>query len=459
MLKIYNTLTKKKQDFTPLEAGKVKIYVCGMTVYDYCHLGHARVLVSFDVITRYLREKGYQVIYVRNITDIDDKIIARAEQNKEDYQALTKRFITAMHEDAQQLNVLPPTHEPKATEFIPQMIQLVEKLLAKGYAYTAENGDVYYDVSRFTKYGCLAHQDLEKLAAGHRVAINEAKHNPLDFVLWKLAKPGEPNWTSPWGAGRPGWHIECSTMAMYFLGEHFDLHGGGMDLTFPHHENEIAQSSAATDKTFVNMWLHVGYLQIDKEKMSKSLGNFLTIRDVLATYSPEVVRYFLLASHYRSPLNYSADALDNARLSLERLYIALRDCESNYSWQTDSYTEKFCSAMDDDFNTPDALAILFELAREINRWKDNDKEKALQLAANLRYLSGILGICQQPVNVFLQAGADANLQSKIDVLITKREQLRLAKDWQGADRVRQELLQLGIAVEDTAQGKTIWRHT
>ena len=457
MLKIYNTLSKQKQEFVPITAGRVKLYVCGMTVYDYCHLGHARVLVAFDVITRYLQASGFQVTYVRNITDIDDKIIVRAQQQQEDYMSLTSRFIAAMHEDAYALNVLPPSHEPKATEFIGQMIQLIETLLVKGYAYIADNGDVYYKVNQFTEYGCLAHQDLEKLIAGSRVAVAEAKHSPLDFVLWKLAKPNEPHWPSPWGEGRPGWHIECSAMSMHFLGEHFDLHGGGFDLTFPHHENEIAQSKAATGKEFVNTWLHVGYLQVEKEKMSKSVGNFLTIRDVLSHYSVEVVRYFLLASHYRSPLNYSSEALNSAQGALTRLYTALRGCEVALPLLNDEFLQRFNAAMDDDFNTPDALAVLFDLARETNRMKEIDFAKAQQLAANLRHMSGVLGLCQQSPKEFLQAGIKEELQTHIEALIAQREQVRLAKDWQAADLLRQELLSMGVVLEDTSQG-TIWRH-
>lgn len=463
MLQIYNTLTQRKEIFKPLKPGKASIYVCGMTVYDFCHIGHARVLVAFDMVTRYLRSRGYEVNYVRNITDIEDKIIKRAQENNEPYTTLTDRMIHAMHEDEKTLNILPPTHEPRATEYIPQMIAMIQKLIANGYAYVAENGDVNYEVSRFKTYGQLAHQDLEKLRSGARVAVQTTKHDPLDFVLWKLAKPGEPFWESPWGAGRPGWHIECSAMSIDCLGESFDIHGGGFDLTFPHHQNEIAQSEGATGKTFVNLWMHNGFVQVDKEKMSKSLGNFFTLRDVLAKYPAEVIRYFLLASHYRSPVNYSTENLQSAQQALERFYIALRGLDVGWAEhgevqqnETNPFSQRFNEAMDDDFNTPEALAVLFDLTREVNRLHNEDKAKANMAAALLRKLGGVLGILQQNPEDFLRGGAeDAEIQ-KIENLIAQRNQARKDKNWMEADRVRDELTRLGISLEDTVQG-TIWR--
>jgi cysteinyl-tRNA synthetase len=452
MLQIYNSLTHKKEIFHPIIPGKIKMYVCGMTVYDFCHLGHARVLVSFDVIVRYLKSQGFDVTYVRNITDVDDKIINRANEAGEEISVLTDRFIRATHEDENALNVQKPTVEPRATHTIPEMIALTQKLLDKGFAYVASDGDVYYDVSQFSKYGCLAHQDLEKLRAGARVAVADAKQDALDFVLWKIAKPGEPSWESPWGAVRPGWHLECSAMAMQHLGEHFDIHGGGHDLLFPHHENEIAQSEAATGKTFVNTWMHVGFLQINKEKMSKSLGNFLTIREALASWPAEVVRYFLLASHYRSQLNYSDDSLEGARKALERFYLSLRGLDYAEPVQGTAYEERFNAAMDDDFNTPEALAVLFELAREINRLRTHNVTEASQFAALLRKLSGIFGILQQDPEAFLQ-GAD---DEQIDALVKQRVLARKNKDWAESDRLRDQLKQLGIILEDTPDD-TVWR--
>lgn len=460
MLKIYDSLTRQKNGFEPLSPKKINMYVCGMTVYDYCHLGHARVLVAFDVIVRYLRARGFEVNYVRNITDIDDKIIQRAQENKEPIETLTARFIEAMHEDERALQVLPPNHEPRATEFIPQMIHLIEKLMAKGYAYLALNGDVYYNVKHFSSYGQLSHQDLEDQQAGARVAINLEKQEAVDFVLWKKAKPGEPSWESPWGAGRPGWHIECSAMAMHFLGDSFDLHGGGADLKFPHHENEIAQSEAATDKPFVKTWMHVGYLQVNREKMSKSLGNFFTIREVLKQYPPEVIRYFLLSSHYRSQLNYSKENLESAYFALQRLYFTVRGLVSEESCDnidvTHPYFQRFCEAMDDDFNTPQALAVLFEMTHEINSLRQLDGEKARDLAKILKILAGYLGLLQEEAENFLQKGVSGELIEKIEILLAQRESARKAKDWAKADELRQALLHLGIEVEDSPQGTT-WR--
>lgn len=457
MLKIYNSISRQKEIFTPRVAGYVGLYVCGMTVYDYCHLGHARIMVCFDVITRYLRSQNYQVNYVRNITDIDDKIIVRAQENNESYEKLTDRFIRAMHEDAAALGVAAPNHEPRATNYILQMIELIQSLIANEHAYIAENGDVYYAVKQFPQYGCLSQQDLEKLRSGARVAVNDVKQDQLDFVLWKLAKPGEPSWDSPWGQGRPGWHIECSAMSMDLLGQQFDIHGGGSDLMFPHHENEIAQSEGKTGERFVNYWLHVGFLQINQEKMSKSLNNFFTIREVLAAHPAEVVRYFLAASHYRSPLNYSDESLAQAQAALTRLYTTIRGLDLNIgSLSNQSYVERFNAAMDDDFNTPEALAVLFDLAREINRVREVDLAQAQNLAATLKQLAGILGILKQDPNEFLQQGITSLPEAEIQALIKQRELARQHKNWTESDQVRDQLLQYGIVLEDTAQG-TIWR--
>ena len=471
MLEIYNSLTNRQEPFRPIEAGKVRMYVCGMTVYDYCHLGHARVLVAFDVIVRYLRSLGFAVTYTRNITDIDDKIINRAAEHGEDFQALTDRFIEAMHEDERALGVSPPDLEPRATQSMPEIISIVETLVEKGYAYVGSNGDVYYDVSRFDRYGLLADKRLEELRAGARVDVDEAKADPLDFVLWKAAKPGEPNWPSPWGPGRPGWHIECSAMSTKCLGNHFDIHGGGMDLKFPHHENEIAQSEAATGEPFVNFWMHNGFVRIDEEKMSKSLGNFFTVREVLGSYPGEVIRYFIVASHYRSPLNYSNQQLDNARGALHRLYTALKgfvvepDHEADLAWGKDAhvrpYHERFRAAMDDDFNTPEALAVLFDLAREVNRARSRSPEVARRLATGLKDMAGILGLLQDDPDAFLQAGGDTERLSTLDVaaierLIAQRESARQSRDWPAADRIRDELNSQGVVLEDGPQGTT-WR--
>ncbi len=458
MLEIYNSLTKKKERFEPIEPGKVRMYVCGMTVYDYCHLGHARVLVVFDVVVRYLRALGYDVTYVRNITDIDDKIIRRANDNGEPIDALTGRFIEAMHEDAAALGVQPPDEEPRATHSMDDIISMVQTLVDKGYAYAAGNGDVYYDVSRFEGYGRLSGKRLEDLRAGARVEVEEAKDDPLDFVLWKAAKPGEPAWDSPWGRGRPGWHIECSAMSTRCLGDHFDIHGGGMDLKFPHHENEIAQSEAATGHHFVNLWMHNGFVQVDEEKMSKSLGNFFTVREILARYRPEEVRYFILASHYRSPLNYTEDNLDQARNALARLYTALRGLPTNDAAGDTEFNARFHAAMDDDFNTPGAVAVLFDLAHEVNRLRADDAARAAELAAELRRLGGVLGVLQDDPEAYLQAGGGAGqLQAEeIDALLQKRNQARADRDWAEADRIRDLLKDNGVVLEDGAGGTT-WR--
>ena len=460
MLQIYNSLTRQKQEFTPIEPGKVRMYVCGMTVYDLCHLGHARVLVVFDVVVRHLRALGYQVTYVRNITDIDDKIIKRANENGEPIEALTGRFISAMHEDAAALGVLPPDLEPRATGSMAEIIAMIETLVAKGYAYAVDNGDVYYDVSRFTGYGRLSGKNPEDLRAGARVEVAEAKDDPLDFVLWKAAKPAEPSWPSPWGAGRPGWHIECSAMSTHCLGNHFDIHGGGMDLQFPHHENEIAQSEGATGCRFVNYWMHNGFVQVDEEKMSKSLGNFFTVREILARYQPEEVRYFILASHYRSPLNYSDDHLDQARAALTRLYTALRDVPPGEALQDSEYQRRFSAAMDDDFNSAEALAVLFELARELNRAREAGAEEAGALAATLLGLGARLGILQADPLQYLRGQPDRAVGGLTDGEIEARIQARLdaraRQDWAEADRIRDELQVAGIQLEDGA-GTTRWR--
>lgn len=465
MLKIYNTLTQKKETFKPMHLKKVGMYVCGMTVYDFCHIGHARVIVVFDVILRYLKMKGYQVNYIRNITDIDDKIIKRAQENNESPTELTQRMTKAMHEDFNQLNTLPPHAEPRATEAIAQIIALIQLLLDKAYAYQLENGDVCFAVEKFKTYGDLAHQNLEKLRSGLRVAVDITKKDPLDFVLWKKAKPGEPCWESPWGPGRPGWHIECSAMSMAELGEHFDIHGGGLDLVFPHHQNEIAQSEGATGKKFVNTWIHVGFVQVNRQKMSKSLGNFFTLREVLKQYPGEVIRYFLISSHHRSPIQYSQENLQAAQSALQRLYTSLRGLvgkgPKNFilKQRSKEYQEKFEIAMNDDFNTPDALAVLFQLARRINRLRETNRKQAQQDAECLQYLASLLGILQQEPEQFLKLNGQedsVDVLEKIKYLINARNKARATKNWQEADRIRDELLALNVVLEDTATG-TEWR--
>jgi cysteinyl-tRNA synthetase len=477
MLRIYNSLTRRKEEFAPIEPGKVRMYVCGMTVYDLCHVGHARVMVVFDVVARYLRANGFKVIYVRNITDIDDKIIRRANEKGENIQELTARYIQALHEDAKSLQILPPDREPRATECMEAIIAMVQQLLDRGYAYRAENGDVYYDVSQFEPYGALSGKRLEELRAGERVEVNQAKTDPLDFVLWKAAKPNEPAWDSPWGIGRPGWHIECSAMSTRELGAHFDIHGGGQDLQFPHHENEIAQSEAATGHKFVNYWMHNGFVRVDDEKMSKSLGNFFTVREVLQRYHPEVLRYFILSSHYRSPLNYTELQLDTAKAVVTRLYTALRGIpipigeEQSFAGElenwNDPFTLRFREAMDDDFNTPEGLALLNEIRHELNRaYEENDAKKRQHLAGLLRSLGGILGLLAHDPEQFLRdpRQADAvtsereNSLSSDDIerLIAQRDTARKNKDWAEADRVREILKSQGVAMEDTPTG-TLWR--
>ena len=460
MLKIYNDLTNKKEEFKPLEPGKVRMYVCGMTVYDLCHLGHARVLVVFDVAYRYLRERGYDVTYIRNITDIDDKIINRANENGEPFGELTERFIKAMHEDAEALGVLLPDDEPRATAHIAEILSMIGRLIDNGHAYVGGNGDVYYSVSSFKDYGKLSGKSLADLQAGARVEVDSAKRDPLDFVLWKRAKAGEPSWGSPWGDGRPGWHIECSAMSTCCLGDTFDIHGGGADLTFPHHENEIAQSEGATGKPFVNYWMHNGFVRINEEKMSKSLGNFFTVREILERYRAEEIRYFILTSHYRSPLNYDDEHLDNARSALTRFYTARRGLPEVESAGGEVFSKQFFAAMDDDFNTPEALAVMFELTREINRVRQDNEQQAAALAAELKHLGGILGILQSDPESYLRGNPDAAegtlSDDAIESLIQQRLDARSGKDWAEADRIRDELKAMGILLEDGAGG-TIWR--
>jgi cysteinyl-tRNA synthetase len=507
MLKIYNTLARAKQEFIPIEPGKARMYVCGMTVYDYCHLGHARVLVVFDMIQRWLRAEGLDVTYVRNITDIDDKIIKRAAENHEAIDILTGRFIAAMDEDAARLGVEKPDHEPRATQYVPGMIAMISQLIANQLAYVAANGDVCYAVHNFPGYGKLSGKSLDDLRAGERVDVAAGKRDPLDFVLWKSAKPGEPQWDSPWGPGRPGWHIECSVMSDALLGEHFDIHGGGADLQFPHHENEIAQSEGAHGHQHVNYWIHNGFVRVDNEKMSKSLGNFFTIREVLQKYDPEVVRFFILRAHYRSPLNYSDQHLDDAKGALTRLYTALnnvtlpslrqaqctattlpafgsasfgsaqatatattlrqrttslpersrRQQDEEIDW-SDSFAAAFKHAMEDDFNTPEAVAVLFELANEVNR--SNDPQRA----ALLRALGGTLGLLQREPEQFLQGGlggeSGAGLTpQQIEEQIAARAEARKARNFAESDRIRDDLLQAGIVLEDKPGGETLWRRT
>jgi cysteinyl-tRNA synthetase len=448
MLTIHNSLGRAKQEFVPLRPGEVRMYVCGITVYDYCHVGHARMLVVFDMVRRWLRASGYRVIYVRNITDIDDKIIRRAQENHEPVEALTARFIRYMDEDAAALGVEKPDHEPRATQYVPEMEGLIEKLHHKGLAYQSGSGDVNYAVRRFPGYGKLSGKSLDDLRAGERVEVDASKEDPLDFVLWKRSKPEEPSWPSRWGAGRPGWHIECSAMSARLLGEHFDIHGGGEDLQFPHHENEIAQSEGASGEHFVNYWMHNAFVQVDREKMSKSLGNFFTVREVLEKFDAEVLRFFILRAHYRSPLNYSDAHLEDAKSSLGRLYTALKDTakrEAKIDWN-EPHARRFKEAMDDDFGTPEAVAVLFELANRIN-----SGEKAL--APQLRALGGVLGLLQRDARDFLQGGT---AESWVLEAIAAREAARKRKDYAEADRIRKDLLAKGIVLED-AGGRTTWR--
>ena len=458
MLKIYNSLTRTKKTFTSLVPGEVKLYVCGMTVYDFCHLGHGRVLVVFDMVVRWLHSIGYNVIYVRNITDIDDKIIKRAQEMNESIETLTNRFINAMHEDADALGTLKPTFEPCATHHVEEMISLISKLIEKNCAYLADNGDVFFSVHHFPGYGKLSGKSLSDLRAGERVEIDHHKRDPLDFVLWKSVKPGEPYWQSPWGNGRPGWHIECSTMSGHFLGHHFDIHGGGQDLQFPHHENEIAQSEGANEGTYVNYWMHNGFVRVDNEKMSKSLGNFFTVREILKKFQAEVIRFFVLRAHYRSPLNYSLEQLISAKNALDRLYTALKGYEtvsvSEINWNN-PHAQSFKMAMNDDFNTPEAIAILFNLASEIN------KSQKPQEASLLKSLANTLGLLQQEPQKYLRQSLATNKEqgfseSEINLLISQRLEAKKNRDFKQADQIRSSFAEAGIILEDTPQGTT-WR--
>jgi len=461
MLHIHNSLSGAKEEFKPLVEGKVSMYVCGMTVYDYCHIGHARVMVGFDVITRYLRQQGYEVNYIRNITDVDDKIFNRANENGEPYHELTARFIDAMHEDERALGVLPPNSEPRATEHIGNILNMVQTLIEKGFAYAASNGDVYYRIDKFEGYGKLSNRNIEEMRAGARIEVDENKENPLDFVLWKAAKVGEASWESPWGSGRPGWHIECSAMSTCCLGNTFDIHGGGPDLKFPHHENEIAQSEAATGEKYVNTWMHAGAVRVDNEKMSKSLGNFFTIREVLEKYNPEVVRYFLVSSHYRSAINYSEESLKQAQQALERFYNTLRNAQpangaAAYSESTTEFRIRFEAAMNDDFNTPEALAVLFDLAREINRGGESTSTQV----DLLKELGSTLGLLQQDPEAFLQGasagGADEISAEEVEQLIIDRKNARADKNWGRADEIRDLLIEKNVVLDDSREGTT-WR--
>lgn len=459
MLQVYNTLTRKKEPFIPLEEGKVKMYVCGVTTYDYCHIGHARMFVAFDVISRYLRHRGFDVTYVRNITDIDDKILNRAKANGELYSDLTERFIKASQEDEAALHVQRPDQEPRATAHIEEIISLIQRLIRDDYAYKVESGDVYYSVSQFANYGQLSNKNPEELLAGARIEIGELKRDPRDFVLWKAAADGDVGWDSPWGYGRPGWHIECSAMSTCCLGDSFDIHGGGTDLEFPHHENELAQSEAATGKQFSKYWLHNGSVRVDNEKMSKSLGNFFTVRDVLKLYSGEVIRYLLISSQYRSPINYSDQGLHQAQAALERFYTALRDLDIEGAKElvNSRFEKAFCAAMDDDFNTPVALGVLFDLAREINRQRSDDLECAAQLGRLLVKLGGIIGLLQGSPEEYLQGTDDSAVDGAlIDSLIVQRREARANKDWAMADQIRDKLVEMKVVVEDSADGST-WR--
>jgi len=451
MLSIYNTLNNKKEIFKSIEPNKVKMYVCGMTVYDFCHIGHARVLIVFDMITRWLRESGYEVNYVRNITDIDDKIIKKAIIEKVDYKVITENFIKEMDRDAEQLGIIPPTLEPKATDHIEEMIKMIEELISKGFAYKAENNDVFYAVSKFEDYGKLSGKSLKDLRAGSRVEVDEFKKDNNDFVLWKSAKPNEPSWDSPWGDGRPGWHIECSTMSNNLLGQTFDIHGGGQDLQFPHHENEIAQSEAVNSCQMANYWIHNGFVKIDDEKMSKSLGNFFTIRSVLEKYQPEVVRFFILKAHYRSPLNFSQENLNESKQAITKLYLSIRNSKVNKDYKIDwdsKYANEFKKALNDDFNTPVAIAVLFELALRINK---NQNIEDINLLVKL---GNIIGVLNDDAEYFLKDNLDEAID--VEAIIKQRDEAKAAKDYFTADKLRNDLLEKNILIEDTPSG-TVWR--
>jgi cysteinyl-tRNA synthetase len=467
MIRIHNSLSGVKEELRPITPGTLRMYVCGLTVYDFVHIGHARMLLVFDMVSRYLRYSGYRLTYVRNITDIDDKIIRRAAENGEPIAALTERFIRAMNEDCERLGIARPDHEPRATEYLPQIIEMIGQLIAKGYAYVASDGDVMYSVARFAGYGRLSGKRLADLRAGARVEVDAAKHDPLDFVLWKRAKPEEPAWESPWGEGRPGWHIECSAMSTALLGTHFDLHGGGLDLKFPHHENEIAQSCAASGDRFVNLWMHNGFVNVDEEKMSKSLGNFFTLREVLPTLRhPEVLRYFVLSSHYRGPINYSPEQLGQADAALGRLYTALRDVPAAPA-VAGEHTERFHASMDDDFNTPEALAVLQTLAREVNAAKSaGDDRRAAELAQELKALGAVLGLLTLPPAQWFRLARPADggptqgaalSDTQIEERIAARAAARSARQWAQADRIRDELAAAGVILEDKPGGETTWR--
>ncbi|WP_409526299.1 cysteine--tRNA ligase [Nitrincola sp. MINF-07-Sa-05] len=462
MLQIYSTLTRTKVPFEPLQPGKLGIYVCGVTVYDYCHIGHGRVMVAFDVITRYLRWRGWDVNYVRNITDVDDKIIRRAAENGESVDTLTERMIAAMHEDENRLLVQRPDHEPRVTGHMDNIIEFIGTLMDKDYAYLASNGDIYYRVEKFETYGRLSNQNIDELRSGSRVEVEEAKESPLDFVLWKAAKPGEVSWASPWGDGRPGWHIECSAMSKSCIGHTLDIHGGGPDLPFPHHENEIAQSEAANGCTYANYWMHAGAVRVNQEKMSKSLNNFFTIRDVLEKYNPEVVRYFLTSAHYRSYIDYSEDSLKEARSALERFYQALQGIDiidQTQQWAGSEYEVRFCEAMDDDFNTPKALAVLFELVNELNTAKRSDPVLASKLAAELKRLAGVVGLLQQNPDQFLKGEERAGGLSHdaIEAMIQQRIEAKRNKDYAESDRIRDELATQGVILKDSPEGTNWYR--
>lgn len=456
MLKLFNTRTRQKETFTPRVDNKVGIYVCGITVYDLCHMGHARTYISFDVLVRYLRSRGYDVTYVRNITDVDDKIIKRANENNETPDELTERTIALMHEDFASINLLEPDIEPRVTTHMAEIIAVIKRLIDKGHAYVTESGDVLFEVGTFAEYGQLSKQDLTQLNAGARVDVDEQKRDPMDFALWKAVKPGEPSWSSPWGEGRPGWHIECSAMNHKHLGDHFDIHGGGSDLMFPHHENEIAQSCCAFDTPYVNTWMHAGMVQVDNEKMSKSLGNFFTLRDVLKEHDSETLRFFLMSAHYRSQLSYSEDNIIQARGGLERLYTALRGVTPNTGTAADfrGYLAKFNAAMDDDLNMPEAIAVLFEVAKDLNKAKAENGDSA-ELAQVLVHLGGILGVLQLEPEGYLQGGSDDD-NAEIEALIKQRNDARASKDWAAADAARDALKALNIELEDGPQGTT-WR--
>jgi len=460
MLKIYNTLTGKKEIFKPIVEGKVGMYVCGNTVYDFCHIGHARAMISFDVISRFIRHLGYDLTYIRNITDVDDKIIKRAEENNESTQALTERMIAAQREDELALGNKMPDREPKATEFMQEIIDMVSVLVEKDFAYQGASGDVYYRAAKFKDYGKLNNRKLEDMLAGARIEVEAAKEHPADFVLWKSAKEGEVAWDSPWGKGRPGWHIECSAMSTSCLGSHFDIHGGGPDLKFPHHENEIAQSEAATGKDYVNYWMHCGAVRVNNEKMSKSLGNFFTVRDVLAKFNPEVIRYLMVSSQYRSPIDYSDQSLQEAKVALERLYTALRQQAVADSYVPTKFTERFEDAMKDDFNTAVAVSVLFELVRELNKAKTEAPTMAPKLAAELRGLAELLGLLGQDPGYFLQNStlSEGLDEAAIQALIDERTQARKDKNFARSDDIRDELARQGIELLDSREGTAWTRH-